>query len=678
MKNYITNKNNRNYFESLIRTCIDRFFIGRQIVYSLIDNTYEIVWSSIDSDACKGSFLSDIKYLLPDLGQPKIFADNGHSKFIIPVNIGNEMSYYIIIENSSIYYDNASNSFKAGASSMEFLKSINFLSYILEQMFRSIIHEFRTREYFRNISSTLEFDDIFHESDLLHDKISSVLNSIASMTGKSLAVLHIYDPDLNRLGIMSTAGDPSFNNLDIDIANDSNYITNSVWENKEKIRVKIDERNSNRFDLISKTLNKNFYAYMGVPVKDKNEFVGLLELFRTEPSLYTLEDECAAQLTGSYISVIYKTYVYIGQEKHLREQLQKTNKEMKKTEKDLQAGIKRINAIYSINKVIRSVIKPDEMIKKLIGVIRDATESDEVFIFLKDENSYELVLQGCPDDYISSIGFIRIPFGKGIEGIAAQTQMPVAVTENVINDPRYESILDLELKYFNSVYAVPILIKEKKVIGVLELRNNNKREYSQSEKKLITAITDQLAIAIENALLHKKTELLSLTDDMTGLNNFRYFQQKLKDEITRSKRYERDISLLMLDIDHFKKVNDTYGHLKGDIILKMVAHVITQTVRDVDMPARYGGEEFVVILPETNQKDSITIADRIRKRVEEIDFSGQEGLEYLKITISIGVASFPVNATKEKALIEAADKACYEAKRTGRNRVIGFSSISSG
>ncbi|HEX9982933.1 MAG TPA: diguanylate cyclase [Thermoanaerobaculia bacterium] len=167
---------------------------------------------------------------------------------------------------------------------------------------------------------------------------------------------------------------------------------------------------------------------------------------------------------------------------------------------------------------------------------------------------------------------------------------------------------------------------------------------------------------------NKRLELLSITDGLTKLHNHRYFQDELARAFEESQRYQRPLSLAMIDIDFFKKVNDTYGHAAGDDVLKAVARLYHDSVRSTDLVARYGGEEFAVMMPETNLNDGIAFAEKIRKLIEESTIETQAGP--LQATVSIGVASVPhTRIPTSKELIVAADKALYRAKRNGRNQV---------
>ena len=177
-------------------------------------------------------------------------------------------------------------------------------------------------------------------------------------------------------------------------------------------------------------------------------------------------------------------------------------------------------------------------------------------------------------------------------------------------------------------------------------------------------------VDLQNELVesNRRLELLSITDGLTKLHNHRHFQDELARAFEESARYERPLSLAMIDIDYFKKVNDTYGHAVGDEILKTVARLYHDSVRATDLVARYGGEEFAVMMPETGLEDAITFAEKIRSLIESTEIDTQAGP--LKITVSLGVASVPHSKiATAKDLIIAADKALYRAKRNGRNQV---------
>ncbi len=182
----------------------------------------------------------------------------------------------------------------------------------------------------------------------------------------------------------------------------------------------------------------------------------------------------------------------------------------------------------------------------------------------------------------------------------------------------------------------------------------------------------QDVLAIEYALLYERTRQMAITDRLTGLYNFGYFLERLKEERIRAERYHRLLSLVIMDLDNFKVFNDTNGHPAGNEVLKKVARILKEESREVDVTARYGGEELVLILPETSRKRASELAERIRHRIEATSFDHMESQPSGRVTLSAGVATFPVDASNEEALIKAADESLYQAKSKGRNRVESY------
>ena len=178
-------------------------------------------------------------------------------------------------------------------------------------------------------------------------------------------------------------------------------------------------------------------------------------------------------------------------------------------------------------------------------------------------------------------------------------------------------------------------------------------------------------LSIENVGLHETIQRQAITDELTGLFNHRHFQEVMANEVERARRFDQELGLVMFDIDDFKQVNDTYGHLQGDRVLKAVAQVLRESSREVDEPARYGGEEMAVALPQTGLQGAYEFAERVRHRIETLDLPLVKGNGVLRVTASFGVASLPHSARRDKeALVAAADAALYRAKRSGKNRTV--------
>jgi len=217
------------------------------------------------------------------------------------------------------------------------------------------------------------------------------------------------------------------------------------------------------------------------------------------------------------------------------------------------------------------------------------------------------------------------------------------------------------------VIAVP-LVSGERVLGVLEgVRDGaGARQFSATETKLLAALAIPVAAALANSVRIAEAERLSLTDDLTKLHNARYLRQFLVNEIKRARRYKTNVAALFLDLDDFKRVNDLHGHLAGSHALMEVASVILPSVRDTDCVVRYGGDEFVIVLPETGSDEAVQVADRIRAKIEQHQFTGGRRLK-ISLTASFGIAVFPEHALSPQQLIDCADTAMYRAKAADKN-----------
>jgi diguanylate cyclase (GGDEF)-like protein len=220
----------------------------------------------------------------------------------------------------------------------------------------------------------------------------------------------------------------------------------------------------------------------------------------------------------------------------------------------------------------------------------------------------------------------------------------------------------------HSIMIVP-MVAHGKTIGVLTAESSKVGAFGDKDQNMLTVVARAAAMSLENAMLHHKMEELTVTDELTGIYNYRYFAEKLKEEQRRAARYDLPLSLIMLDIDWFKRFNDTYGHEVGNIVLKGITSVVKRCIRDVDIFCRYGGEEFVIILPQTPQIEVTRIGERIREQVDASNFGGGDNIPGLKVTVSVGISSFPENGKPNEELLSIADTALYRAKGSGKNKV---------
>jgi diguanylate cyclase (GGDEF)-like protein len=198
-------------------------------------------------------------------------------------------------------------------------------------------------------------------------------------------------------------------------------------------------------------------------------------------------------------------------------------------------------------------------------------------------------------------------------------------------------------------------------IGVINVTNKkDDTGFNDEDVELLKAVADQSAIAINKAQLWE----MAVTDSLTGLYVRRYFMVKFQEELLRAQRYEKNLTLIMADLDRFKYINDTYGHSTGDRVLRIVGKFLKQNIRDVDIIARFGGEEFVILLPEADKNEARTVSERLRRNLVNLEMDDCPSL-----TISLGIAAYPEDGTDIEGLIIRADAAMYAAKQAGRNRV---------
>jgi diguanylate cyclase (GGDEF)-like protein len=222
-----------------------------------------------------------------------------------------------------------------------------------------------------------------------------------------------------------------------------------------------------------------------------------------------------------------------------------------------------------------------------------------------------------------------------------------------------------------SALAAPLgsVEESEQVIGIVSVARAD-RPFTHGERDLFAYLTSGAAVSVENVDLHETVQRQAVTDELTGLFNHRRFQEVVAAEVERARRYNQEMGLIMLDIDNFKQVNDTYGHIQGDTVLREVARVLRHSSREIDEPARYGGEEMAVALPQTDLEGAYRFAERVRRRIAAIELPLAGG-GTLQVTASFGVASLNTAATADKdALVAAADGALYEAKRAGKNQTV--------
>jgi len=294
-------------------------------------------------------------------------------------------------------------------------------------------------------------------------------------------------------------------------------------------------------------------------------------------------------------------------------------------------------------------------------------DAEKASLMMVDEKAQELVITGAKGMDKEKLT-LRTKIGELVAGWVAR-EGEVLLVRDIDSDPRLR--VHLRTGHYRTKSFISLPLKaDNRVIGVMNVTDKLSRMavFTDEDLRFLSLLCHQTVTQIENIRLCQKLASLAITDALTGVYNHRYFQEELTVEILRAKRYKNPLSLVIFDVDGFKTYNDRFGHLEGDRVLKQVAGVIKQNVRQVDVICRYGGDEIVVMLPFTNIKGTKTVAEKIRRSVEQLTLLNEETKKDIRVTISGGVASYKEDMSKDE-LVAQADRALYKAKTEGKNRI---------
>ncbi len=414
-----------------------------------------------------------------------------------------------------------------------------------------------------------------------------------------------------------------------------------------------------------------------------------------------------AQIDQVFLDIVYAISGIIwgqyNQSRHL------AKKQQSNLMTQLRRQSKELNIVREISMALQSTQDRD----KLLHIVMTALTSgyghgiNRVMLFLSDEGSNRLMgtmgigsvskEEGLSKwmaismgnmtltDYITNdneakthdvdlntvVKSISIPIDPpNILSIALNEQRPVHVTRLNVSDPVEKVLHDT---FAIEEFAVVPLVIQGSSLGILVLDNNIKQlPITREQLDSIIPLANQATIAIHNSSMFNRAQEMAITDNLTGLYNQRFFERMLNSYFNTTRRNKIPLALIVMDIDYFKVYNDTNGHVAGNDVLIMVAQILKESIRKDDLSFRFGGEEFVVLLSSTTKQDALLVADKIRSNIQEHVFPNEEKQPAKDLTVSLGVASFPEDQESPQALLHCADLALYEAKKRGRNQVVGF------
>ncbi|WP_027340366.1 sensor domain-containing diguanylate cyclase [Halonatronum saccharophilum] len=419
--------------------------------------------------------------------------------------------------------------------------------------------------------------------------------------------------------------------------NKGQHILGQIITSKESLIIN-DIKNSPCQDMNLFT-EDGFKSLLAVPILSKEEPIGIIFFLSKKVDFFSNEDIVLIHTISEQAPLLI---------------------EKAKIFEKMERNVAGLSTLQRTSNTINSTLDLNEVIDMTVDVIMGTMGVSMAGLFLLEGKDKKLVLA-------SSSG---VPMNEekrkiiyGAKRLAGDTinKGEFLITDNIDKNIR-EKFDSINLM---SVVSIPLKVRGRIIGAITAAQIGFKRNFKEADRKFLETLANQIAIAIDNASMYKQMEELATRDGLTKLYNHSYFQESLSQEIDKAQRYERDLSLIIMDIDNFKDFNDTYGHQVGDEVLKNLARLLEDQARNSDIVARYGGEEFVIILPETNKEGAFVMGQRINKEVRNMVVRYDE--LNLKVTISIGAASFS-SEMSQKDLISAADNALYKAKAEGKDR----------
>jgi len=335
---------------------------------------------------------------------------------------------------------------------------------------------------------------------------------------------------------------------------------------------------------------------------------------------------------------------------------------------ELERTVRELQAFNEIGRTLAGTLELHEVLALIMEKVSEVLRPGHWSLLLVDEARRELVFEIAVGEGAERLKSMRLPIDEGIAGHVARSGEPVLLAD-ARTDPRFATRFDEASGLVTgSVLAAPLLARGR-VLGVVELVNpRGTRTFDAHDLRTLGALSDYAAIAIDNARAYERIRELTLRDDHTGLFNARHLWQQLASEEARSRRTGRPFSLVFLDLDRFKAVNDRHGHQAGSAVLREVGELLARQIRSIDVPVRYGGDEFVVLQPETDRAQARAAAERLRRAVNGAVFLRSRGLE-VRVTASFGIATFPDDGRGAEELLHRADAAMYRVKETTRDGI---------
>jgi diguanylate cyclase (GGDEF)-like protein/PAS domain S-box-containing protein len=495
----------------------------------------------------------------------------------------------------------------------------------------------RSRSFYDTSRSLLKINHV-------PDMLQSVSDGIAAALPADRVITIIFDRDLKRIVHYIRGGKNIDQVIFVSLEELRQGLTGWVLQSGVPAlspKGKPDRRESARVQ--KRRLESNSGAILVVPVTSKNGVIGTITAVnRPDQASFTRQDAELMMAIANQVAIILETAFLF---------------------EEAQRRVQEAETLRDSSTAVTATLHQDETIERILEQLAKVVPYDSASVQLLRDGYLEIVGGRGWADPQTLIG-IRFP----VPGDNPNTRVILDRKPHFLGDASaaYSSFLQEPHSHINSWLGVP-LIAENQVIGMLALDSVHPDYYAERHVRQLSAFADQVATALKNAKLHADVQRMAITDSLTGLLNRRGLFDLGQRELDRARRYKRPLAAILLDIDYFKQINDTFSHAIGDQVLKELALRCRKYLRDVDILGRYGGEEFAILLPETDEHSASLIAERLREAMTEIPVQTDRGP--ISMTISLGIAVMRVDTAELAVLLDHADTAMYAAKQAGRNKV---------
>lgn len=521
----------------------------------------------------------------------------------------------------------------------EIEKAMHYLNTVGQVL---ISHYFQEENFGQHFSQLFTLFHLGNDLNLVmdsHELYGLIMNSLSILFDLKGCALILQDPSSGHFNVRSSYGPNAWGLFSLHV-NPQQGIVSKVLSDHQTVHTK------DRFQIEKSGFNEHVDSVYLFPLHFGRKIEGFICIVNTRLSADDVQ----------MIQAFCDQATLAIQNVELRQELRNRILEISR----LGVLTTDLGEVRDVNTLLQLIMKRSTEIVK----------AEQASLMILDEATRELKIKACKGLPENTVRNLRMRVGEGIAGKVLQTGQSLLV-EDIEQDRRVLQKKKMRYKT-KSFISIPLVVNESP-IGVLNISDKISGSiFSEDDLKIVKIFATQASIALERTQLYqrsKEMEQVLITDHLTGLLNRRYFFERTTEELNRAQRHSHPLSLMMIDVDDFKWYNDHNGHMAGDDALRSVAAVIRDTVRNIDSVARYGGEEFIVVLPQTSKEEAVIIGERLFRAVETFYFPYEENQPLGTFTISVGLATYPEDAKGIKNLIEAADKALYEAKAAGKNRM---------